>query len=466
MSAAPVETLPETTSGILDRARAAHQTELAAAADLLAAAAAWGEAHPCPTGTPPAGWGAPDLHGEGLVPLAGDGAPLVAEFAPAELGAHLGLTTDAAARLIGEGLELKHRLTRLWQLVTGTHHLNDRLAGARRLPAWRARRAAAATMGLDAHTANLVDRWLAHLAVVNPNRLTTTAIEQTVACFRDHADPDRAEAKAQADAEHRHVTLTPRHRNPDYGQGPVGGHVTEVVMLLDTPDAVRFDNTVAHLATSLGVLGDTNPLEIRRATAVGLLADPQHALDLLAAASGGRDADTRPRTSGSATLYLHLDAADPRLVESERHGTLAISTVRDWLNRLNLGGGRVTIRPVIDLSSSNPASSDLYAQAVDAHDPPESMREAAVLRDACCLFPGCTRDSRHADLDHRVPYVPTDAGGPPGQTSLDNLGPLCRRHHRLKTHHHWHWQRTNDHTITWTTPDGTVIHTLTQRRHH
>ena len=35
------------------------------------------------------------------------------------------------------------------------------------------------------------------------------------------------------------------------------------------------------------------------------------------------------------------------------------------------------------------------------------------------------------DLDHTVEYSDT---GPPGQTSTENLAPLCRTHHRAKTH--------------------------------
>jgi hypothetical protein len=40
-----------------------------------------------------------------------------------------------------------------------------------------------------------------------------------------------------------------------------------------------------------------------------------------------------------------------------------------------------------------------------------------------------------------------------GATSLDELGGLCTRDHRLKTHHgHW-YERNDDGTFTWHTPD-------------
>ena len=81
------------------------------------------------------------------------------------------------------------------------------------------------------------------------------------------------------------------------------------------------------------------------------------------------------------------------------------------------------------------------------------------MRDAHCVFPGCTRGARGCDLDHITPYVPTEAGGPPGQTHPDNLAALCRRHHRLETLGRWTHHRDPappDHlpSYTWTDPHG------------
>ena len=67
--------------------------------------------------------------GEQGTPVAGPGAPLVAEFCIAEFALAIGVSTDAGRALIGEALELKYRLRRLWTRVrTGD------------LPAWKARR--------------------------------------------------------------------------------------------------------------------------------------------------------------------------------------------------------------------------------------------------------------------------------------------------------------------------------------
>src|SRR3954449_1563825 len=96
-----------------------------AEARLLEVAAHVADLHPVVDGEP-AGHTVPGM--ERLVPLAGAGTPEVAEFAPAELGAALGITTAAAKSMIGEALELRHRLPRIWLRVVDLE-----------VPAWRAR---------------------------------------------------------------------------------------------------------------------------------------------------------------------------------------------------------------------------------------------------------------------------------------------------------------------------------------
>ena len=425
------------TRTVLDRARAARHAELAAAAELLVAAAAeWADLHPVPRDSQgdvrAAGWGEVDLHGEGLVPLAGQGTPQVAEFAPVELAAHLGISHDAGRQLIGDALELRHRLPRLFELV---------LAGT--VPAWRARQAAALTTRLTLEMVTWVDKMLAcdpqHLTVPRVRRI----IEETIL----HYDPDRAAADEQAALAARHVTV-------DHDTGPA---TTQVHMLLDTLDALHLEDTLADLATCLRRLGDTDPLQVRRAKAVGVLADPQQALDLLA--TGEHTPHTTGTTGGRVELFVHLDTTD--LTDPTRSGGGVVerlgAATRDllagWLGRPDLAG--ITVRPVLDLHSPD---------AVDRHDPPAWMRHAAVLAEATCVFPGCTRDSRGCDLDHIEAYVPPEDGGPPGQTRLANLAPLCRTHHRLKTHGGWTYQRLTDNHYLWTTPTGDLLAVHTRRR--
>jgi hypothetical protein len=77
------------------------------------------------------------------------------------------------------------------------------------------------------------------------------------------------------------------------------------------------------------------------------------------------------------------------------------------------------------------------------------------------VFPYATNSSRKREIDHTIPYRPPDEGGPSGQTRLDNLAPMIRFHHRIKTHGRWTmWQPANGVTI-WRTPHGRVYLTDT-----
>ncbi|HSK32441.1 MAG TPA: DUF222 domain-containing protein [Propionicimonas sp.] len=401
-----------TPSQVIERVRAARRAAQAAAVQELEMALAWARLHPCPAGGLPAHWGQVDLHGEGLVPLAGPGAPCVAEFAPADLGAALGITLDAAKQLIGDALELAHRLPRLWDLVRDG-----------RVPVWRARLIARETTDLSMEAAAFADRLIA----ATPTQIGSVHAARLVHEARLYFDPDRAVDAEQHALARRGVWVHP-------GDAPA---TTEVTMTLDTPDAWLFDQTVGRIAHDLGELGDPDTLQVRRARAVGILADPQHALDLMS----GHDHPV-PSGSGVADLYLHLTPQDlaadlsdlsdlgdldggTGAVSSERLGAATTRLLTDWLTRHTAAGGTIRLRPVLDLADD---------RAVDQHDPPGWMRELVLLRDSHCVFPGCRRDSRACDLDHITAYQPMDEGGPPGQTRAFNLAPLCRTHHRVKTH--------------------------------
>ena len=120
------------------------------AVEELELALEWARLHPCPANETPAHWGEADLHDEGLVPLAGVGAPWVAEFAPVDLAAALGITHDAGRQLIADGLELDYRLPKLWKRV---------LAGE--VPVWRARLIARETTDLSQEAALFADGLIA-----------------------------------------------------------------------------------------------------------------------------------------------------------------------------------------------------------------------------------------------------------------------------------------------------------------
>jgi hypothetical protein len=309
-------------------------------------------------------------------------------------------------------------------------------------------------------------------------------------------DPEVAEGLEEAALEAREVVF-------DY-TGTQSLATARLSATLDLVDARDLDATITDLAGCLGQLGDTSPVRVRRAHALGLLAHPQRVLDFFGTPTGesatatstGTDHEAavpagpvvREWNATPATLYLHVSTDDLRAATTgdgtgennhggtvERLGAATLDLLADWLRR----AGKLTIRPVLDPYRTGPDRIGRPGRVgpVDRHDPPEAMRETVVLRDGHCVFPGCTVDARSCDLDHIEPYVSPDDGGPPGQTNIENLACLCRRHHRLKTFTAWTYHRTRDPdrardpdsdpdgSYVWTSPYGTVFHVGTDPKH-
>ncbi len=203
--------------------------------------------------------------------------------------------------------------------------------------------------------------------------------------------------------------------------------VVEVNGTLDLADALDLEQAVRAGAALLRESGCEESLDVRRAMAVGDLARGQQGLPL----------------ERAVTIYAHVDAdslnsSDLAVVENTRSNVL-IDQIRSWCGSAT----KVIVKEVIDLNEN---------LVCDGYEPSERLREQVVLRDPTCVFPYCTRPSRRCDLDHQVPY---DEGG---ETSSDNLSPLCRRHHRAKTHSGWGYTTSAPGVHEWTSPSGLHLH--------
>jgi hypothetical protein len=278
-----------------------------------------------------------------------------------------------------------------------------------------------------------------------------------------------------------------------------------VFIRADAPDVVWFDATLDRIADGIALLGDTTSKDTRRARAVGIIANPQHTLNVFHdAAAAYRQADpaglsadmTRlvdvdetvdgedpagspelPAASGSpsrvvrvdprppATLYVHVDADTVRrggdgVARVEGVGPVTVEQARRWL-----GHCAVTVKTVIDLAGLAP---------VDGYEIPDRLREAVRLLSPADVFPYASNTSRRLDLDHTTPYLTSGAGDdgdggggpPPGQTRVGNLGPMTRFHHRLKTFGRWQVAQPFPGIYLWRTPHGRVFlvdHTGTRK---
>src|SRR4051794_18967277 len=274
----------DTTTVVLDALVAARHTADRAEAHLLGLAVHYVDLHPVTPHAPAATWtdrslevfptGTPSQRAE-RARLAGDGTPGIAEYAVEELAAALGVEYHTGLSLVSDAVELCYRLPKLWALVHTGH-----------LQAWKARTVATETTHLSTAAAGFVDTHLACTARRNklpgPGGIRALVHQALLRC-----DPDRAAAVEQAARDRRGVWF-------DHRESVA---TTQLTATLDTADAVGLDATLTDLATMLGRLGDPTGIDTRRAHALGLLADPQHALNLL----------TNPDTNPDTNTYTDTD---------------------------------------------------------------------------------------------------------------------------------------------------------------
>ena len=99
---------------------------------------------------------------------------------------------------------------------------------------------------------------------------------------------------------------------------------------------------------------------------------------------------------------------------------------------------------------TDPQTGNLLDYGRQSYEPPQALIDFLIARDRTCRFPGCRRSAALSDIDHAKSW---ETGG---HTSPDNLGSLCRRHHRLKTHDGWSVESRADGSCTWTSPLGKI----------
>ena len=409
--------IPDDTSGVIAALCAEQLAIDAAEVRKLRLVVAWAAMHSTDTlanpTSPTPGWT------EQPVTLAGPGSPAVAEFCVPEIAVALGTSHDAAACLLAEALELAHRLPRLYARV---------LAGDLRV--WKARRIARSTLHLPQQAAAFVDTHAAATA----HRIGGAALERLVTDALVRFDPTAAETNRLKSAEQRRFDIDLA------SAGPSG--TVEVTGCLDTADALDLEHAVRAGATDLAALGSTESLDVRRSQAVGVLARRQLTLDLnpttATETTGTESTGTAPRVK-ARQIVIHVHLGDGAVATVEGCGVVSTGQVQAWCSDPDT---QVVVRPVIDLNATDTTS---------AYVVPDRMRDQVILRDRTCVFPGCGVSARRCDLDHLHPWAPDDAGG---ATTPANLAPLCRRHHRIKTHGGWTYTRTDTGDYLWTTPHG------------
>ncbi|QDP98252.1 HNH endonuclease [Microlunatus elymi] len=280
----------------------------------------------------------------------------------------------------------------------------------------------------------------------------------------------------------------------------------------EAPDLIWFDAMVDRIADILGTRGDTRSKGLRRAAAVGILANPLHALRLLAEddapslfdpdlegvedLSGvdlgpagetegpgmqpegpelvegpGRQAEDDhpvrfPRIDQDRVLARAMVAAIGRLDPARMRpdATLYVHIAKETLES-GLGVARVEdIGPVVsslvadwlgrcDVTVKPVIDLNAELTPVDAYEGPRAMRERMFLKRPTSVFPFSSSRGQGLDLDHSDPY----RDGVPGQTREDNLAPLSRSEHNLITRGLWNRRQPEPGTFLFRAPHGRVL---------
>jgi hypothetical protein len=97
---------------------------------------------------------------------------------------------------------------------------------------------------------------------------------------------------------------------------------------------------------------------------------------------------------------------------------------------------------------TDPHTGNLLDYGREKYEPPQALVDFLLARDRTCRFPGCRQPASKGDIDHAQSW---ETGG---ETKPENLGLLCRRHHRLKTHGRWVLISNADGSCEWSSPVG------------
>ena len=389
-------------------------------------------------------------HGETGMPVAGPGAPLVAEFSVTEFAAAIGLPTEAGKAYLGEAVELRYRLPRVWtRVVKGD------------LPAWRARRIARQTLLLSPEAAAHVDRHVAHVAHKIRPAQVDRLVEEAIGRFM----PEEADRRRRQAADGRNFTI-------DTNQPSLTG-TSAVYGELDLADALDLDAAVDRRRPGAeGPRLHRHPGRAPRHRRRGPRPPPAHprpqphprphpgrpqrrpATGRRRRPSAGRphgrhEEGPEAASGGALRAPLRRRRHPGRPVGGEfgrvenTRGPVHAEQIRQWCGNPDAD---ITVQPVLDLNEHID---------VEAYEIRGRLREQTILTHPTCVFPWCTRparalepDEHDADCDHRVPHATVK------HSCSCNAAPLCRRHHRAKTHGRWTYKALERGTYVWTSPHG------------
>jgi len=326
------------------------------------------------------------------------------EFIPDELSAALRLTNKASHM----HLDLAFALARLPAVWEALH--------SGRIDIARTKVICDETVELDDDAAREMADWILGPAP----ELTTSQIGRRLRHRIISEFPDAARKRHRRGLEDRKVEARP---NPDGTADLLGRH-------LPLERVGRIMDRIEEISRRLKRSGDHRAIDqIRADVYCDLLEGRNH---LAAGRAGGVKISVDLETLlGLADEPGELDGWGPVIADLAR-----------YVARQNSDG-------TWEFEITNPVTGRPVVTGVTRRRPTTGQRRHVEARNRTCAFPTCPVPAHRCHLDHTVDH---HLGGP---TAVDNLGPLCPRHH-LRTKHGagWDLEQPSPGTFVWTSPRG------------
>ena len=254
--------------------------------------------------------------------------------------------------------------------------------------------------------------------------------------------------------------------------------------VLPATEAARVDATLEATARTARAVGDPRTLDQLRADTLTDLATGQALLAGAAVPSATREEKRAHEPNGAVGEgpgHEHADqGSDPvsaraparqrapgvRIPSIRIDVTVALSTVMglDEQPAELAGLGPIPAEQARALAAegvwrrivTDPLTGAVLDVGRTRYRPPAALANHVQARDRVCAGPRCSVPADHCDLDHTTEYhgAPANGSPAPGTTSADNLGPLSRRCHRLKTDGGFALAQTAPGVFEWHTPAG------------
>jgi hypothetical protein len=257
-------------------------------------------------------------------------------------------------------------------------------------------------------------------ALAGVESLTPTQLAVRARTLREGMHPETIDTRHREARDQRAVWVENEHDG-----------MATVVCRLPTVSAFAIDDTLDQLARSL-----RSPDETR--THAQLRADGLVELVL------HRDGETAARARGIRANVTVTVPVMTLLGHSDEPGELLGYGPIDLETARRLAAAAPTLTRIL----TDPITGQRLSVGRDHYKVPADLRAAVILDDETCRFPGCRRRADRCDLDHTTDW----AHG--GETSLDNLAALCRRHHTLKHQTEWKVSAGDGRALHWTSPSG------------